>query len=157
MERQVTDALRRFGRGAELWDRELLGSALAADAELDPRRATAAWSARSPRLIGRDTIVDILMGILAHRVDTTHAVGEPRVVVDGGRAHLRATVDAGHRLISDHRIRADITYLCTAELVCAGPRWLLRHIGIDTVRHQGDPTEIYCRAPIGGRHRLPSG
>ncbi|MEV5649615.1 nuclear transport factor 2 family protein [Nocardia sp. NPDC052254] len=148
MDGQVTEALHRFCRGAQSWDRDLLISALSTDAELDPRAATVAWSARAPRLIGRDAIVDILLGIFHSRVRTTHAITESAVVVDGPRADLRALLDIRHRLLADNSVGADLTYRCTTELVNADSRWVLRRIGVETVRYRGDPAEIYCRAPV---------
>ncbi|WP_227983405.1 nuclear transport factor 2 family protein [Nocardia spumae] len=148
MDTHVTDALHRLCRGTASWDRELLASALTADAELDPRRSAAAWSAHGPRLIGRDTIADILLGIVRGRVDTTHAITESSVTFDGGRARLRALVDIRHRLIADHSVEAHLVYRCIAEVVPADTRWALRRSEFETVHHSGDPTEIYCRAPV---------
>ncbi|MGW1741721.1 hypothetical protein ACWCPQ_23290 [Nocardia sp. NPDC001965] len=90
-------------------------------------------------------------------MDTAHTISEPNVVIDGDRAQLRAMVEVRHRLVADRRRYADLTYLCTAQLIGTESRWLLRYIGIDTVRHEGNPTEIYCRAPVGARPRLRSG
>ncbi|MFC9436010.1 nuclear transport factor 2 family protein [Nocardia sp. NPDC057030] len=147
MDRQVTEVLRRFGRGAELCDRELLVSTLAADAELDPGRATEAWVAHSPLLIGRETIADIVLGMFAGRVETTHTLVEPQVVIDGGRAHLRALADVRHRLITDRAVGVQLIYRYTTELVSTGSQWLLRRIDLETVRYRGDPAAIYCRTP----------
>ncbi|MQY28816.1 hypothetical protein NRB56_44000 [Nocardia sp. RB56] len=144
---QVVEALRRFADGVAVWDRERLISPLTADAELDPRRATEAWSARSPQLIGQDTIADILMGIFAGRVETTHTLIAPRVVIDGGLARLGAPAEVRHRLIDDRAVGAQLTYRYTADLVGVGSRWLVRRIDIDTVRYRGDPAAVYCRAP----------
>lgn len=153
VEKRMTEVLGRFCRGAEAWDRALLTSALTADAELDPRRATEAWSVYSPRLIGRATIASILLGILDRRVDTTHTITESSARVDDGRARLCALVDIHHRLIADNPVGAHLTYHCTAQLVVADARWTLRRLEVETVRYRGDPAEIYCRASAGRRTR----
>jgi hypothetical protein len=60
---EIIDALYRFGLGQDLKDAELFASSFAADAELDFRPAAAAWGARPPLMVGRDTIVSTILGM----------------------------------------------------------------------------------------------
>src|SRR3954470_10691380 len=80
---EIVDALYRFGLGQDLKDRDLFASSFAADAELDFRPAAAKWGAKPPVMAGRDTIVTTILGMFTGRVDTTHQVTNPRIVIDG--------------------------------------------------------------------------
>lgn len=142
---EATDALYRFALGLDLQGRELLESPLAADAELDSRSSTATWGAYVPVMVGRDTIVNLLLGMLGDRVDTTHAVTDPRVQVDGGTARLTATVQAQHLLRADHNRQAMLNDRYAVDLVHDGARWVMDRIHIDTVWYTGDPAAIPSR------------
>lgn len=140
---EVIDALYRFGLGQDLHDTQLFASAFSADAELDFRPAAARWGAQSPLMTGRDTIVDTILGMFAHRVDTTHVVTNPRVQVDGDTARLTAIVEAQHLLKADHSRHALLKNLYAVDLVRDGERWVMTRIHIDNVWYTGDPTAIF--------------
>jgi len=89
----VIDALYRFAAGIDLNDKELLASALADDAVSDFRPAAAKAGFEYPVLEGRDNIVSALSAALG-QIDTTHSVSNPRVTLDGDKAHLEALVEA---------------------------------------------------------------
>lgn len=140
---EVVDALYRFGLGQDLHDRNLLASAFAPDAELDFGPAAAKWGAESPVMTGRDTIVDVILGMFADRVDTTHVVTNPRVSVDGDTASLTALVEAQHLLKADHGTHALLKNLYAVRLVRDGARWVITHMRIDNVWYVGEPHAIF--------------
>ncbi|MEU5264224.1 nuclear transport factor 2 family protein [Amycolatopsis sp. NPDC021455] len=140
---EIVDALYRFGFGQDLKDRELFASAFAADAELDFRPAAAKWGARPPLMSGRDTIVTTILGLFTGRVDTTHQVTNPRVVIDGDTARLTALVEAQHLLTADHGVFALLKNPYDVDLVRDGERWVIRRLRIDNAWFTGDPAAIF--------------
>ena len=96
----VGETLYRFAAGIDLQDNELLASAFAENAVSDFRPAAAKAGFEYPVLEGRDTIVAALSGALGH-VDTTHSVSNPRVIINGDKAHLDALVEAQQVLKND--------------------------------------------------------
>ncbi|MDL4776752.1 MULTISPECIES: nuclear transport factor 2 family protein [Thermomonosporaceae] len=139
---EVVDALYRFAQGLDLQDRQLLASALAADAELDSRSAAAKWGAYSPLMIGRDTIVNLLLGLIIDRVDTTHVVTNPRVQVDGDTARFTAMVQAKYLLRADHDRHALLTNRYTLDLARDGAHWVMHRVHIETAWYTGDPADV---------------
>lgn len=140
---EVLDALYRFALGQDLKDRELFASAFAKDAELDFGPAAAKWGAHPPLMSGRDTIVTTILGMFSGRVDTTHQVTNPRVVIDGGTARLTALVEAQHLLSADHEVFALLKNPYDVELVRDGERWVIRRLRIHNAWFTGDPTAIF--------------
>jgi SnoaL-like domain len=140
---EIIDALYRFGLGQDLADKELFASAFAADAELDFRPAAARWEASPPLMSGRDTIVTTILDGFAGRVDTTHQVTNPRVVVDGDTARLTAMVEAQHLLTADHTTYALLKNLYDVDLVRDDERWVMSRVRIDNVWYVGDPVAIF--------------
>ena len=140
---EIVDALYRFGLGQDLKDKELFASAFAADAELDFRPAAAKWGGRPPVMCGRDTIVTTILAMFTGRVDTTHQVAGPRIVVDGDTARLTALVEAQHLLTADHGTFALLKYPYDVELIRNGDRWVIRRMRIENAWYTGDPTAIF--------------
>ncbi|HKN51931.1 MAG TPA: nuclear transport factor 2 family protein [Amycolatopsis sp.] len=140
---EIVDALYRFGLGQDLKDRTLFVSAFAADAELDFRPAAAKWGARPPLMSGRDTIVTTILGLFTGRVDTTHQVTNPRVVIDGDTARLTALVEAQHLLTADHGVFALLKNPYDVDLVRDGERWVIRRLRIDNAWFTGEPAAIF--------------
>ncbi|KJS58543.1 nuclear transport factor 2 family protein [Streptomyces rubellomurinus] len=140
---EITDALYRFGLGQDLKDRELFASAFAADAELDFRPAAAKWGGEPPLMTGREFIVDTILAMFTGRVDTTHQVTNPRIVVDGDTARLTALVEAQHLLVADPATHALLKNPYDVELVRDGDRWVIRRLRIDNTWFTGDPTAIF--------------
>jgi hypothetical protein len=140
---EITDALYRFALGQDLKDRTLLASAFAEDAELDFRPAAARWGGEVPLMSGRDTIVTTILATFTGRVDTTHQVTNPRIVVDGDTARLTALVEAQHLLSADHATFALLKNLYEVTLVRAGSRWVVRWMRIDSVWFTGSPDAIF--------------
>ncbi|SCL44573.1 SnoaL-like domain-containing protein [Micromonospora citrea] len=141
---EILDALYRLGLGQDLKDRELFGSALTPDAELDFRPAAAKWGAQPPLMAGRDTIVTMILDMFVGRVDTTHQVTNPRVVVDGDTARLTALVEAQHLLIADRSTFALLKNRYDVDLVRDGDRWLIRRLRVDNAWFTGDPGAIFA-------------
>ena len=140
---EIVDALHRFALGQDLADKQLFASSFTPDAELDFRPAAARWGGDVPVMSGRDTIVTTILAGFAGRVDTTHQVTNPRVVVDGDTARLTALVEAQHLLRADHDVFALLKNRYDVELRRDADRWLMRRVRIENVWYQGAPTAIF--------------
>jgi hypothetical protein len=140
---EVLDALYRFALGQDLKDRELFASAFAEDTELDFRPAAEKWGAHPPLMSGRDNIVTTILDMFSGRVDTTHQVTNPRIVIDGDTARLTALVEAQHLLTADHEAFALLKNPYDVELVRDGDRWVIRRLRIDNAWFTGHPIAIF--------------
>lgn len=140
---EIVDALHRFALGQDLTDEELFASSFTPDAELDFRPAAARWGGDVPVMSGRDTIVSTILAGFVGRVDTTHQVTNPRVVVDGDTARLTALVEAQHLLRADHDVFALLKNRYDVELRRDVDRWRMRHVRIENVWYRGAPTAIF--------------
>lgn len=140
---EILDALYRFGLGQDLQDKDLFASAFTPDAELDFAPAAAKWGAEVPVMRGRGVIVDTILSGFAGRVDTTHQVTNPRIVVDGDSARLTALVEAQHLLTADHSVFALLKNFYDVELRRDGGRWLLHRVGIANSWFTGTPSAIF--------------
>lgn len=140
---EILDALYRFGLGQDLKDKELFASAFAEDAELDFRPAAATWGAQPPLMSGRDTIVATILGMFTGRVDTTHQITNPRIVVEKDTARLTALVEAQHLLTADHSTFALLKNPYDVDLVRDGSRWVIRRVHIANTWFTGDPVAIF--------------
>ncbi|MFD4635922.1 nuclear transport factor 2 family protein [Lentzea sp. NPDC058436] len=141
---EVVDALYRFALGQDLKDRKLFASAFTADAELDFRPTAVKWGAEPPLMSGRDTIVGTILALFTGRVDTTHQVTNPRVVVDGDTARLTALVEAQHLLTADHSVFALLKNRYEVSLTRDGRRWLIHRLRIENAWLTGDPVAIFA-------------
>lgn len=137
----VIDTLYRFAAGIDQRDQALLASAFTDDAVSDFGPAAAKAGFDYPVLTGRDTIVATLAAALA-QLDTTHTVGNPRVVIDGDRAQLDALVEAQH-VPRDYPSRH---YLMKnrydVRLVRSGATWRIARVTVDNVWPSGDPAVL---------------
>lgn len=134
----VVDTLYRFAAGIDLRDRELLASAFVEDAVSDFRPAAAKAGFEYPVLEGRDLIVAALSDSLS-RIDTTHSVSNPRVIVEGDTARLEAIVEAQHLPEHDHSRHYLMKNRYDVELVRRGAIWQIQRVTVDNVWRTGDP------------------
>lgn len=137
----VVETLYRFAAGIDLCDDALLASAFVTDAVSDFRPAAAKAGFQYPVLKGRGVIVAALSGSLA-QVDTTHSVSNPRVRVDGDKAHLEALVEAQHLLKSDPSRHYLMKNRYDIDLVKQGEAWLIQRVTVDNVWRTGDPAVL---------------
>ena len=137
----VIDTLYRFAAGIDLRDTELLASAFAENAVSDFGPAAAKAGFEYPVLEGRETIVSALSGSLG-QIDTTHSVSNPRVSVDGDKAHLEALVEAQHVLQNDHSRHYLMKNRYDVELVRQGGIWQIQRVTVDNVWRTGDPAVL---------------
>lgn len=137
----VVEALYRFAAGIDLRDKELLASALTEDAVSDFTPAGAKAGFDYPVLEGRDTIIAALSGSLS-QVDTTHSVSNPRVTVNGDKAHLEALVEAQHVPSNDPARHYLMKNRYDVDLVRQGDVWLIQRNTVDNVWRSGDPTVL---------------
>ncbi|WP_067715414.1 nuclear transport factor 2 family protein [Nocardia yamanashiensis] len=140
---EILDALYRFGLGQDLQDKELFASSFTPDAELDFAPAAAKWGAEVPVMRGRGVIVDTILSGFTGRVDTTHQVTNPRIVIDGDTARLTAMVEAQHLLTADHSVFALLKNYYDVELRRDGGRWLLHRVRIANSWFTGTPSAIF--------------
>jgi hypothetical protein len=142
---EIVDALYRFGLAQDLryrpGSRELFMSAFAKDAVLDFRPAARTCGLEVPLMEGRDMITSIILDPRT-RIDTTHVVTNPRIVVDGETAHLSAIVEAQHLPTDDHSRHALLKNLYDVQLRREGSRWVMTRVVIDCVWFTGDPRVI---------------
>ncbi|MFF2557678.1 nuclear transport factor 2 family protein [Nocardia sp. NPDC058058] len=140
---EIADALYRFALGQDLRDRELFASSFSEDAELDFQPTADRWGGKAPLMEGRDFIVDTILSGFAGRVDTSHQVTNPRIVIDGDTAWLTAMVEAQHLRTYDHDVFALLKNRYEVELVRDGERWLMRRVRIVNIWFTGDPKAIF--------------
>jgi hypothetical protein len=133
----VTDALYRFAAGIDLRDKELLASAFAEDAVSDFRPAAAKAGFEYPVLEGRDNIIAALSAAL-DQIDTTHSVNNPRVTLDGDKAHLEALVEAQHVPQSNPSRHYLMKNRYDVDLVRSGEVWVISRTTVDNVWQSGD-------------------
>ncbi|WP_413740460.1 nuclear transport factor 2 family protein [Sodalis sp. RH14] len=137
----VVEALYRFAAGIDLRDTDLLASALAEDAVSDFRPAAAKAGFEYPVLEGRETIVTALSNALS-QLDTTHSVSNPRVCINGDKAHLEALVEAQHVARNDNSRHYLMKNRYNVELVRRDQVWLIQRNTVDNVWRTGDPTVL---------------
>nr|WP_314468940.1 nuclear transport factor 2 family protein [uncultured Novosphingobium sp.] len=137
----VADALYRYAAGIDLRRPEVLASSLASDATIDFRAAAAKAGFEYPVLEGRDNIVSALSGSLKS-LDTTHTVSNPRIVLNGDRAHLEALVEAQHLPADDHSRHYMMKNRYNVELARDGDAWVMHRLLIDNVWRDGDLTVL---------------
>lgn len=140
---QAVDALYRFAAGQDLRDPALLASAFSADASLDFTQPAARFGAALPVFESRDTIVSTIGHSLA-RLRTTHTVTNPRLEIEGDHARLFALVEAQH---VSQEAPADMFLLKNIyrlRLVRDGQAWLIEHMHIETVWHEGNPRLLFA-------------
>lgn len=137
----VIDTLYRFAAGIDQRDQALLASAFTDDAVSDFGPAAARAGFDYPVLTGRDTIVATLAAALA-QLDTTHTVGNPRVVIDGDRAYLDALVEAQHVPRADPSRYYLMKNRYDVRLVRSGATWRIARVTVDNVWRSGDPAVL---------------
>jgi hypothetical protein len=137
----VVDALYRFAAGLDLHDEALLKSAFAENAISDFRPAAAKAGFEYPMIEGRDTVVTALFQSLAS-LDTSHTVSNPRVTLDGDKAHLDALVEAQHVPRNDPSRYYMMKNRYDVELVKEGGVWVILRNTVDNIWRQGDATVL---------------
>jgi hypothetical protein len=137
----VIETLYRFAAGIDQRDSNLLASAFAADAVSDFRPAGRKAGFEYPVLEGREAIVAALTGSLA-KIDTTHSVSNPRVIIDGDKAVMDALVEAQHLPSNDHSRHYLMKNRYDVNLVRQEDAWVIQRVTIDNVWLTGDPSVL---------------
>jgi ketosteroid isomerase-like protein len=140
-QRDVLDALLRFGAGQDLRDEALFRSAFAPDAVLDFTQPAERFGATVPPMKGIEEIARILTTL--EPLHTTHTVTNPRVEVDGDTAQLFALVEAQHVRRDDPQRHLLLKNVYWVELSRAGARWVIDAMTIDNVWYDGDPAVLF--------------
>lgn len=133
----IVEALYRFAAGVDLHDQTLLASALAGNAVSDFRPAAAKAGFEYPVIQGREAIVAALLSSLSS-LDTTHSVSNPRVTLDGDKAHLDALVEAQHVPRDDASRHFLMKNRYSVELVREGDVWVILRNTVDNIWRDGD-------------------
>jgi hypothetical protein len=134
---EVVDALLRFAAGQDHDDRDVFLSAFAPDATLDFTQPAQRFAADVPVMPDRDTIAGIVDTLAP--LDTTHTVTNPRVSLDGDRAHLTALVEAQHVTKAEPHHHLLLKNVYDVDARRDGDRWVIDRMVIRTVWHDGDP------------------
>jgi len=137
----VVETLYRFAAGIDLRDNDLLASAFAVDAISDFRPAGKKAGFEYPVLEGREAIVAALTGSLG-KIDTTHSVSNPRVVINGDKAVMDALVEAQHLPANDHSRHYLMKNRYDVELIRQEDVWVIQRVTIDNVWLTGDPSVL---------------
>ncbi|MGH6657367.1 MAG: nuclear transport factor 2 family protein [Actinocrinis sp.] len=145
----IADALHRYAAGIDENDAGLLASSLDPDAVVDLSRATAQIGVRFPTLVRRDVVVGSLISLFGP-MDTSHALTNLRITVDGDTAVLRCYAQTRHYPPGDgprpDRTRnALMMNRYTAELVRCDGHWRIRHLVVDNLWFEGDPAVLAAR------------
>ena len=138
---EVIDALYRFGAGQDLRDRQLFLSAFSPDAVLDFTQPADRFGAAVPVMHGRETIAGILTTL--EPVAMTHTVTNPRVVLEGDRAHLWALVEAQHVLRAQPHRHLLLKNTYDVDLVRRDEAWVITVVTIRTVWSDGDGAVLF--------------
>ncbi|MFE6888072.1 nuclear transport factor 2 family protein [Streptomyces sp. NPDC057694] len=137
----VVETLYRYAAGLDLRDKDLLASAFADDAVADFGPATKKAGQEYPPINGRETIAPALLSSLSH-LDTTHSLSNPRVALDGDKAHLEGIMACQHLPREDHSRHVLMTNRYDVDLVRRGEAWVIQHLTVDNAWTEGDPTVL---------------
>ena len=142
----ITDTLHRYTAGLDLNDAGLLSSALTEDAVVDLGPAMSRIGYEFPALSPRDTVVATLIGAVGP-LDSSHAISNVRVAVDGDTATVHAYAQAQHfkpGTGSDPAVTRHALMMnrYTATMVRDGEQWRIRHLDIANAWFEGDPAML---------------
>jgi len=138
---EVFDALLRFAAGQDLADRDTFLSAFAPDATLDFTQPARRFGAEVPVMRDRASIAEILQTLAP--LDTTHTATNPRITFDGDRAELTALVEAQHVTKAEPHRHILLKNIYEVGLSRDGDHWVINHMVIRTVWHDGDPSVLF--------------
>lgn len=140
-QRDVLDALLRFGAGQDLRDEALFRSAFADDAVLDFTQPAERFGAEVPPMKGIGEIAGILTTL--EPLHTTHTVTNPRIEIDGDTATMFALVEAQHVRRDDPQRHLLLKNVYWVDLSRAGGRWVIDAMTIDNVWYDGDGAVLF--------------
>jgi hypothetical protein len=133
----VVEALYHFAAGIDLRDPTLLASSLAENAVSDFGPAAAKAGFEYPPIEGREAIIAAVSNSVTS-LYTTHSVSNPRVTLDGDKAHLDALVEAQHVPRNDSSRHYLMKNRYSVELVREGDVWVISRITVDNIWRDGD-------------------
>jgi hypothetical protein len=133
----VVEALYHFAAGIDLRDPALLASSLAENAVSDFGSAAAKVGFEYPPIEGREAIIAAVSSSVTS-LYTTHSVSNPRVTLDGDKAHLDALVEAQHVPHNDSSRHYLMKNRYSVELLREGDVWVISRITVDNIWRDGD-------------------
>ena len=140
----IADALYRLGAGIDEASDTLLASAFTADAIVDFGPAARAMGVDFPPLAGRDATASTLVATVG-KLDTTHAVSNPRVTMEDGRVVLRALVEAAHFPPGDRSRRCVMHNRYAADMRREDGAWRIARLDVQCAWFDGDPQVLLGR------------
>ena len=140
-QRDVLDALLRFGAGQDLRDEQLFRSAFAPDAVLDFTQPAERFGAVVPPMKGIEEIARILTTL--EPLHTTHTVTNPRIDVSGDTARLFALVEAQHVRRDDPQRHLLLKNVYWCDLSRSATGWVVDTMTIDNVWYDGDGSVLF--------------
>jgi hypothetical protein len=140
----VLDAVQRYTQALDRYDGALLESALTEDATVDLSPAIARMGGEFPPLSPRAVILEQLLPAVGP-LDTSHAISNPRISLDGDTATLTCYALAEHYPPgqgSDPKVTRHALMMnrYTADLVRDGGQWRIRTLVIENSWFRGDIT-----------------
>jgi SnoaL-like domain len=138
---EIADAIYRFGAGIDFGDEELFISAFAPDAVVDVTSSNKLWGLDFPVFHGLDAIVEIFKSTV-FLLDTTHAITNPRIKINGDTAKLYVLAEAQHLPPNDHSRHCLMKSQYDVSLVRNGDRWVINHLIINGVWFTGETSVL---------------
>ncbi len=138
---EIVDAIYRFGAGIDFADEELFASAFSPDAILDVTSSNKLWGLDFPIFQGIDSILDIFKSTV-FLLDTTHAITNPRIKINGNTAKLYVLAEAQHLPPNDHTRHCLMKSQYDVSLVRNGDCWVINHLIINGVWFTGETSVL---------------
>jgi hypothetical protein len=140
-QRDILDALLRFGAGQDLRDETLFRSAFADDAVLDFTQPAERFGVDVPPMKGIAEIGQILTTL--EPLHTTHTVTNPRIEIDGDTARLFALVEAQHVRRDDPQRHLLLKNVYWVELSRSDSQWVIDVMTIDNIWYDGEGSVLF--------------
>jgi ketosteroid isomerase-like protein len=134
---EIADAIYRFGAGIDFASEELFVSAFAPDAIVDVTSSNKLWGLNFPVFQGIDAILQVFKNSV-FLLDTTHAITNPRIQINGDTAKLYVVAEAQHLPPSDHSRHCLMKSQYDVSLVRDGDRWVINHLIINGIWFTGE-------------------
>jgi SnoaL-like domain len=138
---EIADAIYRFGAGIDFANEELFTSAFAPDAVVDVTSSNKLWGLDFPVFTGIDAIVEVFKNSV-FLLDTTHAITNPRIQINGDTAKLYVVAEAQHLPPNDHSRHCLMYSNYDVSLVRDSDRWVIKHLIIKGVWFTGETSVL---------------
>lgn len=134
---EIADAIYRFAAGIDFASKELFVSAFAPDAVVDVTSSNKLWGLDFPVFQGLDVILEVFKNSV-FPLDTTHAITNPRIKINGDTAKLYVVAEAQHFPPGDHSRHCLMKSQYDVSLLRDRDRWLIKHLIINGIWFTGE-------------------